>query len=180
LARLKAENKEERRIDKVKALSIKQPWANLIIDNLLIFRKDIEIRTWNTKHRGIFFIHASLKPDELAIKHFGYEDKILSKGCLVGVANLVDVKQYNNKTEFQADTKRHKNFWDPEKYPQYGFILEDVRALDNPIPFKGNLNFFETRMESHLEIPECYGEFNCLPKCPVAKGCKREHEKEIA
>ncbi|WP_245839042.1 ASCH domain-containing protein [Yersinia kristensenii] len=39
----------------MKALSIRQPWAWLIVNGY----KDIENRTWNTKCRGPVLIHAS-------------------------------------------------------------------------------------------------------------------------
>lgn len=43
----------------MKVLSIRQPWAWLIMTGL----KDIENRTWNTDFRGRFAIHASKKFD---------------------------------------------------------------------------------------------------------------------
>ena len=39
----------------MKAISIKQPWASLIVHGI----KDIENRTWATKYRGKVLIHAS-------------------------------------------------------------------------------------------------------------------------
>ncbi len=39
----------------MKTLSIKQPWATLIVSH----GKDIENRTWATKFRGRFLVHAS-------------------------------------------------------------------------------------------------------------------------
>jgi len=42
----------------MKALTIKQPWAQLIIEGL----KDIENRTWQTKFRGRVYVHAAQKP----------------------------------------------------------------------------------------------------------------------
>jgi len=38
----------------MKALSVRQPWAWLIANNL----KPIENRTWPTRYRGAFLIHA--------------------------------------------------------------------------------------------------------------------------
>lgn len=38
-------------------LSIKQPWADLIVTGI----KNIENRTWKTKHRGKIYVHASGK-----------------------------------------------------------------------------------------------------------------------
>ena len=41
----------------MKCLSICQPFAELIIQN----KKTIELRTWNTKIRGEFLVHAPIK-----------------------------------------------------------------------------------------------------------------------
>jgi len=43
----------------MKAITIKQPWASLIIEGI----KDIENRTWATKYRGHILIHSSAKSD---------------------------------------------------------------------------------------------------------------------
>ena len=44
----------------MKALSIKQPWAELIVSGI----KDIENRTWRTNFRGRVYVHASQKYDQ--------------------------------------------------------------------------------------------------------------------
>ena len=54
----------------MKTLSIKQPYAELI----LLGKKKIELRKWNTKFRGDFLIHASKNPDEKAMKQFNFKD----------------------------------------------------------------------------------------------------------
>jgi len=46
----------------VKALSVQQPWAWLIIHG----GKDIANRTWATRHRGPLVIHASKKMTEIS------------------------------------------------------------------------------------------------------------------
>jgi hypothetical protein len=43
----------------MKCLSIKQPWAWAICNLPKEYRKDIENRTWNTKYRVEFLVHAS-------------------------------------------------------------------------------------------------------------------------
>ena len=52
----------------VKVLSIRQPWAWLIVSGL----KDIENRTWRTDHRGTVYIHAGKSFDWGAI-HWLFE-----------------------------------------------------------------------------------------------------------
>lgn len=42
----------------MKALTVKQPWASLIVHGI----KDIENRTWKTNFRGRIYIHASSVP----------------------------------------------------------------------------------------------------------------------
>src|SRR5215831_9447735 len=51
----------------VKILSIRQPWAYLITRS----SKDIENRSWPTKYRGPFLIHASLRVDNKACLDHG-------------------------------------------------------------------------------------------------------------
>jgi ASCH domain len=46
----------------MKIISIRQPWAGLIVSGL----KDVENRTWPTRYRGPILIHASQRPDEIS------------------------------------------------------------------------------------------------------------------
>jgi len=116
----------------MKALSLKQPFAELI----LLGRKKIELRKWNTHFRGEFLIHASKIPDRKSMEKFGFKD--LPCGCLVGKANLVDVKKYESQEEHQKDRNLHlaDDFWG-----NYGFVLKDVKRI-KPIPARGSLNFW--------------------------------------
>ncbi len=42
----------------MKVLTIKEPWASLILEG----KKVIETRTWKTKYRGVVLLHASQNP----------------------------------------------------------------------------------------------------------------------
>jgi len=121
----------------MKALSLKQPFAELILQG----RKTIELRKWNTKFRGEFLIHASKKPDEKAMKEFGFGN--LPCGFIVGKATLTDVKKYENKKEHKKDKELHL---DSDAWGKFGFILKNVKRI-NPIPAKGKLNFWEFENE---------------------------------
>jgi hypothetical protein len=81
----------------MKAISIKQPWAWLIVNGY----KDIENRTWRTKHRGEIMIHTG-KGLDMAEYHRAKElcDKLgielpapfdLPTGGYVGKCHIVDV-----------------------------------------------------------------------------------------
>ena len=117
----------------MKALSLKQPFAELILQG----RKKIELRKWNTKFRGGFLIHASKNPDKKAMEKFGFEK--LPLGCIVGKATLVNVKKYINETEHRKDKDLHLA---SPHWGDYGFILENVKRTKE-IPCKGKLGFWK-------------------------------------
>ncbi len=120
----------------MKVLSLKQPFAELI----LIGKKKIELRKWNTHFRGEFFIHASKNPDKESMKRFGFTT--LPLGKVVGKAELVDVKKYEGEREHFKDKDMHLA---SSSWGNYGFVLENPVRI-NPIPFKGQLNFFEANI----------------------------------
>jgi predicted transcriptional regulator len=117
----------------MKTLSLKQPFAELILQG----KKTIELRKWNTKFRGEFLIHASKKPDAVAMRQFGFKD--LPLGCIVGKANLIDVKKYNSKKEHSKDQKLHlaSSYWG-----NHGFVLENVKKVKK-VSCNGKLGFWE-------------------------------------
>lgn len=120
----------------MKALSLKQPWAELIVSG----RKTLEIRKWRTNFRGEFLIHASKIPNTEAMERLKFKD--LPTGCIVGKAKIVDVKEYNSIEEFEKDSDKHfaKGYeWNGRLY---GFVVKDAQRVKEK-PLKGQLNFFE-------------------------------------
>ena len=122
----------------MKALSLKQPWADLIVQG----KKIIETRKWRTNFRGEFYIHASTSFDKKNCESFGIKNPVT--GALIGKVELVNVKEYKNKKEFDEDYRKHfaKNF------VRYGYLLRNIKRI-NPVPYKGKLNFFEVKTK-HL------------------------------
>lgn len=114
----------------MKALSIQQPWAWLIIHG----GKNVENRTWSTTFRGRFLIHAAKKFDHVAFQRLcAGGEKLPAKesflrGGIVGSVELVDV----------VKSFRSKWFYGP-----YGFMLRDPRAVPF-VPMNGRLGFFKT------------------------------------
>ena len=117
----------------MKVLSLKQPFAELVVSG----KKTIELRNWNTKFRGKFFIHASKVPDSKCMKLFGYEK--LPVGVIVGEAELKEVKKYENDVEHAKDKDKHlaNSVWG-----KYGFVLENAKRSEL-VEAKGKLGFWE-------------------------------------
>lgn len=127
----------------MKALSIRQPWATLILHG----QKDIENRSWATRQRGQVLIHTSkgmtrdewedamifagpmlreiYTLDAAFDELFSFESQ--SRGGIVGVMNIVDCVSSSASPWFMGD---------------FGFVLADVRSLPFT-PLKGSLGFFD-------------------------------------
>ena len=129
----------------MKCLSISQPYADLIISG----KKTIELRTWNTKFRGEFLIHAPIKIKDSACERLGIEKSSLRTGVIIGKAEIYDVKSYESIKDLKNDYNKH---FATEEFlrHRYGFLLRKPQALRVPIPYKGRLGFFEVMMRVGL------------------------------
>ncbi len=117
----------------MKALSLKQPFAELIVSG----KKTIELRNWNTKFRGKFLVHASKTPDSKSMKRLGFDN--LPLGAIVGEAELVDVKIYDSEKEHKRDKNKHLA---DSSWGKYGFVLKDAKRV-KVVEAKGMLGFWE-------------------------------------
>jgi len=117
----------------MKALSIKQPWAWLIAAG----HKDIENRSWHTNFRGKFLIHASKILDDeglfiLSNELFDEYDRTpVTFGAIIGEAEIVDCVTESDSPWFE-NVEGNK-----------GFVIINAKLFDMPIPYKGQLKFFE-------------------------------------
>jgi hypothetical protein len=121
----------------MKCLSICQPFAELIIQN----KKTVELRNWNTKIRGEFLVHAPIKIRKEDCKKLKIKKKLVT-GAIIGKVELYDVKKYESLKEIKIDkNKHHVSILDQEK--KFGFILKNPKSFRIPIPWKGQLGFFD-------------------------------------
>lgn len=125
----------------MKALSLRQPFAELILSG----KKTIELRPWNTKFRGEFYIHAAKGVYKGFEKYLGVDVNTVSRGAIVGKAELIDVKEYVDDKDLEKDIDKHcaRGYCPGKKV--YGFVLKNPRRI-KPISYKGQLNFFEVKL----------------------------------
>lgn len=131
----------------MRALSLTQPWAWLVVHG----GKDIENRTWNTKFRGEFLIHAAkgMKGSDFDAAWAmarGFDQNLawrmldvkngpaFERGGIVGVAEIFDVIAPTSVPHIQWSMRWHMR-------EQYGFRLANVRPLPF-LPCKGSLGFW--------------------------------------
>ncbi len=118
----------------MKALSIRQPWAWLIVHG----GKDIENRSWRTKFRGRFLVHAAqgmTRREWSDAVVFCNEHRLplpphfskLQRGGIIGSVELVDSLDTSDSPWYMGEK---------------AFVLRDPKPLSFTA-FKGRLNFFE-------------------------------------
>ena len=124
----------------MKCLSVSQPFADLII----LGKKTIELRKWNTNFRGELLIHAPLKIRREDCKRLKIDKKFVT-GAIVGKVEIYDVKKYDSQKQIKLDQKFHfasKNFHDRT----FGFLLKNAKSFQIPIPYKGQLGLFDVEL----------------------------------
>lgn len=150
----------------MRAISLWQPWASAIARG----SKTIETRHWPTKYRGPLAIHAAKRCVLRELIHFDScsnfrgalgrapEDKPLREslpfGALIATVELVDCRPSETFMAEELDAFRVPDFGNGYLYGwterdlgdfspgRYGWTLANVRALDEPIKFRGRQGFF--------------------------------------
>ncbi|MFL8988630.1 ASCH domain-containing protein [Pseudomonas sp. QLc11A] len=122
----------------MKALSIRQPWAWLIIHG----GKNIENRTWHTKHRGRFLVHAAkgmtneeycdglefaMRAGDIQLLRDFPTAQEMQRGGIIGSVELVDSLDISTSPWYMGEK---------------AFLLREPKPLPFT-PLKGRLNFFE-------------------------------------
>jgi hypothetical protein len=139
----------------MKALSIQQPWAWLIVNGI----KDVENRNWKTNYKGFVLIHAGKQVDG---RFFANDGKTLSlpyaehecgtsiaaimpqdfheyeRGGIVGYAHLTHTVTASSSWWFQGP---------------YGFVLTHRHPVDL-LPLRGQLGLFDVPAEISSYIEE--------------------------
>jgi hypothetical protein len=131
------------------ALSIRQPWASLILKA----GKNIENRSWPTKYRGRILIHAAkgmtraeyenamhfaipvIKADprnaaaerKSTLRDAGFAFEDLPRGGIVGSVEIVDCVSSSDSPWFMGE---------------FGFVLRDPKSMPFT-PWKGQLGLFD-------------------------------------
>lgn len=126
-----------------KALSVKQPWAELICLGI----KDIENRTWKTNFRGRVYVHAPVAEDkksplskerEEATDHI--EEFSFKKSAIIGEVDIVDCIKNSN------------SIWADKGVDIWHWKLENAVFYDKPItPIKGKLGIWNINLENLLD-----------------------------
>ena len=130
----------------MKVLSIKEPFATLIKDNVKIY----ETRSWKTKYRGEIYIHASLSlsKSENVEKANKYLKSKIKPGYILCKCELLDCIPMTK--EFIKYICNETNESDYGKYSEgrYAWKLKVIEVLNESISAKGKLGIWNYSNES--------------------------------
>ena len=135
------------------ALSIKQPWAALVVQGL----KTIEVRRWPTARRGQILIHAARVPDD---RPEGWDlvttDELRElaqlQGGLIGSVNLIECIAYRDLPSFAKDQVAHRNqlsWFEPPTL--YGFRFAGAKATPFRV-YPGWFRFFSVKETTPVRV----------------------------
>jgi hypothetical protein len=135
----------------MKAITIKQPWAQLIAEGA----KDIENRDWWTRERGRIAIHSSAKIAASDIEDactamrtfiprfssriFTAEAVTYPAGSIIAVADLVGCVSESESPWF---------------FGRFGFLFRGAIKLPEPIRIRGALGFWEVPPDVQRQIDQ--------------------------
>lgn len=137
----------------LKCISICQPFVELVLSG----KKPVVLTRWTARVIGEILLYSSRRIDKNNCKRFPEieakrQTGELVTGAIVGKANLVNIKKYKSDIELEEDFDLH--LVPPEQCNYgtgnakvgrtfYGFKLEDVKRLREPIPYKGRWSIFD-------------------------------------
>lgn len=142
----------------MKAITIKQPWASLIVHGI----KNIENRTWSCPKKYLgqrVLIHSSGKP----LNYDNFYDSILTNEQLLALPENKEQKDFSFCTgsiigsiEIVDCVQNHSSIWAEKKV--YNWVLANPIIYEEPIEnVKGKLSFWDYPgiKEVSIECPEC-------------------------
>lgn len=127
----------------MKALSVKQPWANMIASG----QKTIETRLWYPNYRGDLLIVSSKTPN------------IHPAGFALAIVELVECRLMTIEDEVAAKCEIY--------FGAFSWILENIRPLNKPFPVRGQLKLYDVDVPDELiSNPNDYPDIDggCCPE----------------
>ena len=122
----------------MKVLTIKEPWASLIINGY----KEYEFRSWKTKYRGKILIHAGMSLEKDNAKRFQEYNLEYYKGAIIGEATITDCILVDTKFNEELRKINPLVYAKSNHVEAYAWKLENIKKYVNPIHIKGKLGLW--------------------------------------
>lgn len=148
----------------MKALTLQQPWASLV----MMGAKKFETRSWKTEFRGPLLIHASATRQlKSQVEQFNsnplFQDFIpdinsLPYGAVIGLSEFVGIYRTEDVTDpatmIHIMFNKHEEAFGNFTKGRFAWALDELQIFETPIPYKGSRrlwDFPEELLPSNLE-----------------------------
>lgn len=136
-------------LPKMKALSFRQPWADLI----LCGKKTLEVRSWKDGYRGTILVHVSKNVDRADLQRLGVE--LGPIGVFLGTVQITDMIQFDEQL-WRSSYSKHLTDGELQSKPDrngveqahYAWELANPKRFDQPLSGSGKLGFFDPPNEA--------------------------------
>lgn len=135
----------------MKAISLWQPWASLIVEGT----KSIETRSWYTGYRGPLLIHAAKRKitrdswEQDILRFLKNPEMEIPYGALVGRVQLVDCKRTEYIRDGISETEYTLGNFGNDRF---GWVMEKPELFHMPIPYKGMQGLFDVHEDDLVMI----------------------------
>ena len=122
----------------MKGLTIKEPWASLIVNGY----KKYEFRSFKTNYRGKIFIHAGLNLESdntLKFKDYNFN---YGHGEIIGEAYLTDCILVTDEFENELYNINPLVYGKSKHARKYAWKLDNVIMYEKRIPYKGKIGLW--------------------------------------
>ena len=121
----------------MKALTIKQPWASLIRENI----KKIEFRSWKTNYRGVIYIHAGSSIEKNELPRFSILNLEYPTSRIIAKATLVDCIEITPEVNEHIKSLNNIAYGNKDR-TGYAWILDNIEPIDDKKEIKGKLGLW--------------------------------------
>jgi hypothetical protein len=125
----------------MKALSFRQPWAELILQG----RKTLDLRTYQTNHRGPLAVYAPKTVDKAACRAYNIDPETVQTGGVLGIVDVVDIMALDEDS-YSAQQEAHLSALAFDG-SLYGWQLRNPRRLPQVVPAVGRMSLFNVDIE---------------------------------
>ena len=127
----------------MKVLTIREPWASLIINGY----KEYEFRSWKTNYRGKILIHTSSIIDKDMLDRFKDYNLDYITGAIIGEAEIVDCILVDKEFNDDLRVKNPVVYRRSNHTETYAWKLDNIKKYDKVIYTKGKLGLWNYEME---------------------------------
>ena len=122
----------------MKALTIKEPWATLIVEGY----KKYEFRTWKTNYRGKILIHAGKSIEKDQLKKFEPYHLNYANGEIIGEAYITECIKVDESFNKELIKENELVYGNTGHIANYAWKLENIKKYKEKIPCNGKLGLW--------------------------------------